>query len=71
MAKKRVAVLISGRGSNMAALVEAARTPDYPAEIALVAQRREDDDGYRVAFAAQHAEHLEPVAARQYDVEDH
>ena len=34
--KKRVAVLISGRGSNMAALVEAAKAPDYPAEIVLV-----------------------------------
>jgi phosphoribosylglycinamide formyltransferase-1 len=36
MARKRVAVLISGRGSNMAALIEAARAKDYPAEIALV-----------------------------------
>ena len=36
MAKKRVAVLISGRGSNMAALIEAANAPSYPAEIALV-----------------------------------
>ena len=34
--KKRVAVLISGRGSNMVALIEAARGKDYPAEIALV-----------------------------------
>ena len=32
--KKRVGILISGRGSNMMALVEAARAPDYPAEIA-------------------------------------
>lgn len=32
----RTAVLVSGRGSNLAALVEAARQPDYPAEIALV-----------------------------------
>src|SRR5437868_658119 len=36
MSRKRVAILISGRGSNMAALIEAARDPDYPAEIALV-----------------------------------
>ena len=36
MARLRVAALISGRGSNMAALVAAAAAPDYPAEIALV-----------------------------------
>jgi phosphoribosylglycinamide formyltransferase 1 len=36
MTKKRVAVLISGRGSNMVALIEAAKAEDYPAEIALV-----------------------------------
>jgi len=36
MTRKRVAILISGRGSNMAALIEAAKAPDYPAEIALV-----------------------------------
>ncbi len=36
MARKRVAILISGRGSNMVALIEAADDPAYPAEIALV-----------------------------------
>jgi phosphoribosylglycinamide formyltransferase-1 len=35
-AKKRAAILISGRGSNMQALVEAARAPAYPAEIVIV-----------------------------------
>jgi phosphoribosylglycinamide formyltransferase-1 len=35
-ARKKVAVLISGRGSNMAALIAAAKAQDYPAEIALV-----------------------------------
>lgn len=40
MTKKRVAVLISGRGSNMAALIEAAKAEDYPAEIALVLSNR-------------------------------
>lgn len=44
-AKKRVAVLISGRGSNMQALVEAARQPGYPAEIALVISNRPDAKG--------------------------
>ena len=34
--KKRVAILISGRGSNMIALIEAAKAADYPAEIVLV-----------------------------------
>ncbi len=33
MDRKRVAILISGRGSNMAALIAAARAPGYPAEI--------------------------------------
>ncbi len=45
MAKKRVAVLISGRGSNMTALIEAAKAKDYPAEIALVVSNRPDAVG--------------------------
>jgi phosphoribosylglycinamide formyltransferase-1 len=36
MAKRRVAILISGRGSNMTALIEAAKDADYPADIVLV-----------------------------------
>lgn len=36
MIKRRVGVLVSGRGSNLAALIEAATAPDYPAKIALV-----------------------------------
>ncbi len=48
----RVAVLISGRGSNMTALVEAARDPDYPAEIALVLANVPDAAGLRTAAAA-------------------
>ena len=43
--KTRVAILISGRGSNMKALVEAASMPDYPAEIALVVSNRPDAAG--------------------------
>jgi len=43
--KKRVAVLISGRGSNMVALIEAAKAPDYPAEIVLVVSNRPDASG--------------------------
>lgn len=44
-ARPRVAVLISGRGSNMAALIAAARAPDFPAEIALVLSNRADAAG--------------------------
>ncbi|MDV2987081.1 UNVERIFIED_CONTAM: phosphoribosylglycinamide formyltransferase [Methylobacteriaceae bacterium AG10] len=43
--KKRVAILISGRGSNMVSLIEAARAPDYPAEIVLVLSNRPDAAG--------------------------
>jgi phosphoribosylglycinamide formyltransferase-1 len=45
MSKKRVAILISGRGSNMAALIEAAKAPSYPAEIALVLSNRAEAAG--------------------------
>jgi phosphoribosylglycinamide formyltransferase 1 len=43
--KKRVAILISGRGSNMVALIEAAKAEDYPAEIVLVVSNRPDAAG--------------------------
>jgi phosphoribosylglycinamide formyltransferase-1 len=38
--KRRVAILISGRGSNMSALIEAAREQDFPAEIVVVISNR-------------------------------
>ncbi|APX87379.1 phosphoribosylglycinamide formyltransferase [Methylorubrum extorquens] len=50
--KKRVAILISGRGSNMVSLIEAARAPDYPAEIVLVLSNRPDAAGLDRARAA-------------------
>lgn len=40
MTRKRVGILISGRGSNMSALIEAAGAPDYPAEIVGVLSNR-------------------------------
>jgi phosphoribosylglycinamide formyltransferase-1 len=43
--KRRVAVLISGRGSNLGALIAAARQPDYPAELALVLSNKADAGG--------------------------
>jgi phosphoribosylglycinamide formyltransferase 1 len=45
MTKKRVAVLISGRGSNMTALIEAAKAQDYPAAIVLVVSNVPDAAG--------------------------
>ena len=36
MTRKRVGVLISGRGSNLQALIDACKAPDYPARIELV-----------------------------------
>ncbi|WP_203293423.1 phosphoribosylglycinamide formyltransferase [Maricaulis parjimensis] len=52
MAKTKIAVLISGRGSNMQALIEAAKDEDYPAEIVLVASNNPDAPGLEVARAA-------------------
>ena len=51
MSRKRVAILISGRGSNMVALIAAAKAPDYPAEIALVISNRPDAAGLARAQA--------------------
>jgi phosphoribosylglycinamide formyltransferase-1 len=49
MTRRRVAILISGRGSNMAALIAAAQAADYPAEIALVLANRPDAKGLGIA----------------------
>ena len=51
--KRRVAILISGRGSNMAALIKAAAAAhDFPAEIAVVISNRADAAGLEKAKAA-------------------
>jgi phosphoribosylglycinamide formyltransferase-1 len=50
--KRRVAVLVSGRGSNLGALLAAARDPAYPAEIALVLSNRPNAGGLGIAAAA-------------------
>jgi phosphoribosylglycinamide formyltransferase-1 len=47
--KRRVAILISGRGSNMAALIRAAAANDFPAEIAVVISNRADAAGLQRA----------------------
>ena len=60
MSKARTAVLISGRGSNMMALVEAARAADFPAEVVCVVSNRADARG--LDFAADNG-----IAARVID----
>jgi phosphoribosylglycinamide formyltransferase-1 len=62
MTRARAAVLISGRGSNMAALVGAAADPAFPAEIAAVIANRDDAAGLADAAAAGVATHV--VASR-------
>lgn len=52
MARRRTAILISGRGSNMTALIEAARDATYPAEIVLVVANRPDAGGLQRAAEA-------------------
>jgi phosphoribosylglycinamide formyltransferase 1 len=50
--KRRVAILISGRGSNMAALIDAAKAADFPAEIVAVISNRADAPGLEKAAAS-------------------
>ena len=52
MIRTKVGVLISGRGSNMEALIAAAQAPDYPGEIALVLSNNPDAPGLEVAQTA-------------------
>lgn len=62
--RKRVGVLISGRGSNMAALIEAARDPACPYEIALVVSNRASAPG--LAFAREHGIATHTLSIRDY-----
>jgi phosphoribosylglycinamide formyltransferase-1 len=50
--KRRVAILISGRGSNMAALIEAASAANFPAEIVVVISNRADAGGLEKAASS-------------------
>ena len=62
--KKRVGVLISGRGSNMMALVEAARAPDCPYEIVCVVSNKADAGG--IHFAREQGIATRVVSHRDY-----
>ncbi len=59
-AKKRVAILISGRGSNMSALIEATKNPDYPAQIVGVISNTPAAPGLAIA-----SRHNLPTAVHQ------
>jgi phosphoribosylglycinamide formyltransferase 1 len=52
MARLKLGVVISGRGSNLQALIDAARAPDYPAEVALVISNESNASGLTRAQAA-------------------
>lgn len=62
--KKRVAILISGRGSNMRALVGAAKERDYPAEIVLVLSNVADAGG--LDFALRHGIKTEVIEHKKF-----
>lgn len=63
--RRQVAVLISGHGTNLQALIDAARRPDYPAEIALVLSSRADAYGLKRAEAAGVPSHV--IGHRDYE----
>ena len=64
MKKKRVAILISGRGSNMRALIEAAKDKNYPAEIVLVISNVAGAGG--LEFARQHGIKTEVIEHKKF-----
>ena len=71
MIKKRVGILISGRGSNMRAIVEAARNPDYPCEVICVVSNRPDAGGLEYArdqiIAAEAIDHKNYKTREEFD----
>jgi len=61
--RKRVAILISGRGSNMRSLIAAAADPSFPAEVVLVISNVADAEGLKHAAAAGIATKIVPHKA--------
>lgn len=62
--KKKIAILISGRGSNMRAIIEACENPDYPAEVVLVLSNKADAAGLQ--FAAEQGIATEIVSHKDF-----
>lgn len=65
LGKMKLAVFISGRGSNMSALIEACRNNSYPAEIAVVLSNKVNAGG--LAIARDHGIPTEIVPHKDYD----
>jgi len=69
--RRKLGVLISGRGSNLAALIEVCRTPDFPAEIALVISNRPGAPGLefaaRAGIPAQVVDHTQFTSRTAFD----
>ena len=70
MTKAKVAILISGVGTNMAALLYAAKHPDAPFEIVLVASNNPDAEGLALAAAEGIATFAQPHAHLDRAVHD-
>lgn len=67
-AMKNIVILISGRGSNMQAIVRAARSEQWPCRIAAVISNRADAEG--LAFAAEHGIPTDVVVSKAYPTRD-
>jgi phosphoribosylglycinamide formyltransferase-1 len=67
-AMKNIVILISGRGSNMQAIVRAARNEQWPCRIAAVISNRADAEGLQ--FAAQHGIPAEVVVSKDFATRD-
>ena len=71
MIKKRVGILISGRGSNMRAIVEVARDPSYPCDVVCVVSNRPDAGGLEYArsqnITAQAIDHKNYKSREEFD----
>jgi phosphoribosylglycinamide formyltransferase 1 len=71
MAKIKVAILISGRGSNMKVLIDACKNQDFPAEIALVISNKKDAKGLEIAassgIATEFIDHKKFASRQEFD----
>ena len=68
MSKLKVAVMISGRGSNMGSLARAAMDPDFPAEIVLVLSNRPNVAG--LELASEHGIPIRVVDQKEFDTRE-